>query len=244
MPERGKYPVIFTPNNEYTGEVVDSGVRYRRSHGAGGLPAEARPQPRQVARPLRAAAAGSVPGVDPALGGVDRAMASKSTSAAAWVATASRATATDPRLHSCRRIGRATSPWVCSSSGSRPRARCPTTATSCAPSREGCAARPCQPGTSCWTGTGFAVIQYVKYELAADRSDPAKPYFYFVEEPPKPPIYIGTAAGTVDAAGRARQERLARRQVLGVPRRGGKGDGAEGAGAEGRLRASRFRPPI
>ncbi len=37
----------------------------------------------------------------------------------------------------------------------------------------------------------LAVIQYVKYELAADRSDPAKPYFYFVEEPLKPPIYIG-----------------------------------------------------
>jgi cytochrome c oxidase cbb3-type subunit 2 len=37
----------------------------------------------------------------------------------------------------------------------------------------------------------LAVIQYVKYELSADRSDPAKPYFYFVEEPLKPPIYIG-----------------------------------------------------
>jgi cytochrome c oxidase cbb3-type subunit I/II len=37
----------------------------------------------------------------------------------------------------------------------------------------------------------LAVIQYIKYELAADRSDPAKPYLYFVEEPLKPPIYIG-----------------------------------------------------
>jgi len=37
----------------------------------------------------------------------------------------------------------------------------------------------------------LAVIQYIKYELAADRSDPSKPYLYFVEEPPKPPIYIG-----------------------------------------------------
>lgn len=36
----------------------------------------------------------------------------------------------------------------------------------------------------------LAVIQYVKYELAADRSDPKKPYFYFVEEPVSPPIYI------------------------------------------------------
>lgn len=37
----------------------------------------------------------------------------------------------------------------------------------------------------------LSVIQYIKYELAADRSDPKKPYLYFVEEPIKPPIYIG-----------------------------------------------------
>jgi cytochrome c oxidase cbb3-type subunit 2 len=37
----------------------------------------------------------------------------------------------------------------------------------------------------------LAVIQYIKYELSADRSDPDRPYFYFVEEPVKPPIYIG-----------------------------------------------------
>jgi len=36
----------------------------------------------------------------------------------------------------------------------------------------------------------LAVIQYIKYELAADRKDPKKPYLYFVEEPPKAPIYI------------------------------------------------------
>ena len=36
----------------------------------------------------------------------------------------------------------------------------------------------------------LAVIQYIKYELAADRSDPNKPYLYFVEEPPKAPLYI------------------------------------------------------
>ena len=37
----------------------------------------------------------------------------------------------------------------------------------------------------------LAVIQYIKYELSADRTDPAKPYFYFDEEPPKLPIQIG-----------------------------------------------------
>jgi cytochrome c oxidase cbb3-type subunit I/II len=37
----------------------------------------------------------------------------------------------------------------------------------------------------------LAVIQYIKYELAVDRSDPAKPYAYFTEEPPGQPLYIG-----------------------------------------------------
>jgi len=37
----------------------------------------------------------------------------------------------------------------------------------------------------------LAVIQYIKYELAVDRSDPAKPYAYFNEEPPGAPLYIG-----------------------------------------------------
>jgi len=37
----------------------------------------------------------------------------------------------------------------------------------------------------------LAVIQYIKYKLAADRTDPDNPYFYFVEEPPSAPIYIG-----------------------------------------------------
>ena len=39
----------------------------------------------------------------------------------------------------------------------------------------------------------LAVIQYIKYELAADRSDAAKPYLYFVEEPTKAPIFIDRA---------------------------------------------------
>lgn len=37
----------------------------------------------------------------------------------------------------------------------------------------------------------LAVIQYVKYELAVDRSDPSSPYEYFVSEPPGPPLEIG-----------------------------------------------------
>jgi cytochrome c oxidase cbb3-type subunit 2 len=36
----------------------------------------------------------------------------------------------------------------------------------------------------------LAVIQYIKYDLAVDRSDPAAPYAYFVEEPAGQPLYI------------------------------------------------------
>jgi cytochrome c oxidase cbb3-type subunit 2 len=39
----------------------------------------------------------------------------------------------------------------------------------------------------------LAVIQYIKYELAVDRSDESAPYAYFVEEPPGPPLYIPRA---------------------------------------------------
>lgn len=37
----------------------------------------------------------------------------------------------------------------------------------------------------------LAVIQYIKYVLAVDRSVPGQPYFYFVEEPPKAPLFVG-----------------------------------------------------
>jgi cytochrome c oxidase cbb3-type subunit I/II len=38
----------------------------------------------------------------------------------------------------------------------------------------------------------LAVIQYVKYALAVDRSDPQKPNAFFTQEEPQPPIYVGT----------------------------------------------------
>jgi cytochrome c oxidase cbb3-type subunit 2 len=37
----------------------------------------------------------------------------------------------------------------------------------------------------------LAVIQYIKYDLAVDRSDPAGPHAWFTEEPPGAPLYIG-----------------------------------------------------
>jgi cytochrome c oxidase cbb3-type subunit 2 len=38
----------------------------------------------------------------------------------------------------------------------------------------------------------LAVIQYVKYELTVDRSDPSGPYYFFEEEDPGPALEIGT----------------------------------------------------
>ncbi|MBL4690413.1 MAG: cbb3-type cytochrome c oxidase subunit II [Rhodospirillales bacterium] len=37
----------------------------------------------------------------------------------------------------------------------------------------------------------LAVVQYIKYQLAVDRTDPDEPFLYFVEEPPLRPFYIG-----------------------------------------------------
>ncbi|APO71797.1 cbb3-type cytochrome-c oxidase subunit FixO 2 (plasmid) [Rhizobium gallicum] len=37
----------------------------------------------------------------------------------------------------------------------------------------------------------LAVIQYIKFELAVDRSDPSAPYEFFTEEPPGGPLLIG-----------------------------------------------------
>ena len=61
----------------------------------------------------------------------------------------------------------------------------------------------------------LAVIQYVKYELTADRSDPTQPYFYFVDEPPGPPLADRPAAAAHGRAGRARRGRSGSRPSAG-----------------------------
>jgi len=39
----------------------------------------------------------------------------------------------------------------------------------------------------------LAVIQYIKHELAVDKTDPRKPYYYFKEEEVLPPVQMGIA---------------------------------------------------
>jgi len=76
----------------------------------------------------------------------------------------------------------------------------------------------------------LAVIQYIKFELAVDRTDPEQPYAFFVEEPPGPPLYIGRPPA-------ASQQILDRgKEVWQIAKcwechgQGGKGDGEKAAG--------------
>jgi cytochrome c oxidase cbb3-type subunit 2 len=76
----------------------------------------------------------------------------------------------------------------------------------------------------------LAVIQYIKYELAVDRSDPSKPYAYFVEEPPGQPLYIGpppTPSQDVLTHGREVWQNAKCWECHG---QSGKGDGEKAAG--------------
>ena len=76
----------------------------------------------------------------------------------------------------------------------------------------------------------LAVIQYIKYELAADRSDPKKPYLFFVEEPAKAPIFIGQPpkpSAELVARGKEVWQGAKCWECHG---QGGKGDGEKAAG--------------
>ena len=73
----------------------------------------------------------------------------------------------------------------------------------------------------------LAVIQYIKYELAVDRSDPNQPYA-FVEEPPGEPLYIGTPPEP-SASCCARQEVWQQAKCWECHGQTGKGDGPKSA---------------
>ena len=73
----------------------------------------------------------------------------------------------------------------------------------------------------------LAVVQYVKYELAVDRSDPGSPYVFFEEEPPQRPIHIGVPpepSAELVAEGRAVWRKA---KCWGCHGDSGKGDGAK-----------------
>ena len=78
----------------------------------------------------------------------------------------------------------------------------------------------------------IAVIQYIKYELAVDRSDPAEPYAYFVEEPAEPPIYIGQAPDPSEEIVVHGKEIWQQAKCWECHGQTGKGDGEKAAGLE------------
>jgi cytochrome c oxidase cbb3-type subunit 2 len=76
----------------------------------------------------------------------------------------------------------------------------------------------------------LAVIQYIKYELAADRSDPQNPYLFFVSEPPGPDIDIGVPPPATPGLIAKGQEIWLQAKCWECHGRTGKGDGEKAAG--------------
>jgi cytochrome c oxidase cbb3-type subunit I/II len=76
----------------------------------------------------------------------------------------------------------------------------------------------------------LAVIQYIKYELAVDRSKPDKPYLYFVEEPPKAPLFIGQPPAPSPELVKHGQDVWKQAKCWECHGDGGKGDGEKAAG--------------
>ncbi len=76
----------------------------------------------------------------------------------------------------------------------------------------------------------LAVIQYIKHDLAVDRSDPAKPYAFFSEEPPGAPLYIGRASVPSQAVVAHGKDVWESAKCWECHGRTGKGDGEKAAG--------------
>ena len=76
----------------------------------------------------------------------------------------------------------------------------------------------------------LAVIQYIKYELAVDRSDPNAPYAYFVEEPAEQPLYVATPPEPSEAMVTRGKEMWTQAKCWECHGQGGKGDGEKAAG--------------
>ena len=78
----------------------------------------------------------------------------------------------------------------------------------------------------------LAVIQYIKYVLAVDRTDPERPYFYFVEEPPKAPAFIGRPPAPSLALVAEGKDAWQRAKCWECHGETGKGDGEKADGLE------------
>ena len=190
VPQRGKYPVIFTPNQEYEGEVVTlvsdtedlkGLVAYLQKLGINRGKWRDRFEPQ-----LMEAAQVSIPRSEE------------------WIAYGKQVYGR--RCEGCHGVkGDGNGPAAAFMQNDRPRnftlgvfkfrltpsGSLPDDGDLLRTITRGVRGTAMPPWHELLEKDRLAVIQYVKYELSADRSDPAKPYFYFAEEPLRPPIYIG-----------------------------------------------------
>jgi cytochrome c oxidase cbb3-type subunit 2 len=74
------------------------------------------------------------------------------------------------------------------------------------------------------------VIQYIKYVLAVDRTDPKKPVQYFVDSPPGQPLYIPAPPAPTPALIAHGKEVWVQAKCWECHGETGKGDGEEAAG--------------
>ena len=81
----------------------------------------------------------------------------------------------------------------------------------------------------------LAVMQYIKYVLAVDKSDPQNPQYFFVDEQPGAPLTIGTPPSPSPDMVAHGESDLAASQMLGMPWQDRQGRRSEGGGIEGRL---------
>lgn len=75
-----------------------------------------------------------------------------------------------------------------------------------------------------------AVVQYIKYEFAVDRSDPEDPYVIFEEEEPEEPLYIARAPEPDEDMIAEGQEIWTQAKCWECHGETGKGDGSKSAG--------------
>jgi cytochrome c oxidase cbb3-type subunit I/II len=190
VPERGKYPVIFTPNDEYTGDTVQLAVMTRELEGVIAYLQKLgmnRGKWRDVFEPQQ---------LEASQFGLPR--------SEEWIAYGKEVY--ERRCVGCHGVtGDGNGPGATFMYKFRPRnfqlavfkfrlvkGPLPTDGDLMRTITRGVRGTAMPTWHDLPVEDRLAVIQYIKYELAVDRSDPSNPYAYFVEEPPGEPLYIGT----------------------------------------------------
>jgi cytochrome c oxidase cbb3-type subunit I/II len=189
VPERGKYPVIFTPNDEYVGESVQLAVQTDELHGLIAYLQKLgmnRGKWRDVFEPQQITASEF---------GIPR--------SEEWIAHGKEVY--EQRCVGCHGVsGDGNGPAATFMYRFRPRnfqlavfkftlvkGPLPTDGDLMRTITRGIRGTAMPTWHNIPIEDRLAVIQYIKYELAVDRSSPDDPYAYFVEEPPGEPLYIG-----------------------------------------------------